>query len=119
MLRGTLAERAAACPPGACTVHDEHPDTTRMPENPSRPAATPEPDASARERRSNRRLRELIDEMLASVRIAVNRDLWTPDERAATEADLARMMDAVRSEAVAPRPAADGAQKRAPRGPTK
>jgi hypothetical protein len=74
-----------------------------MPDNPSRPPAAPETDASVRERRTNRRLRELIDEMLASVRVAVNRDLWTPEERAATEAELARMMDAVRSEVVAPR----------------
>lgn len=86
-----------------------------MPENPARPPAAPETEASARERRTNRRLRELIDEMLASVRVAVNRDLWTPEERAATEAELARMMDAVRHEVVAPRRAGT-ARPRAPRG---
>jgi len=78
---------------------------------PPRPAAAP-PDGAApaapRERRSNARLRELIDEMLASVRVSVNRDIWEPGEREAAEADLARLMDAVRREAVAapPRPAA-------------
>ena len=34
------------------------------------------------DRRSNPRLRELVDEMLASIRAASNVDLWTNDERA-------------------------------------
>jgi hypothetical protein len=68
--------------------------------DPSRPAAAPTA-GPARERRTNARLRELIDEMLASVRVAVNRDLWTSDEREATEAELARLMTAVRREALA------------------
>ena len=57
--------------------------------------------APVAERRKNLRLRELIDEMLASVRVAVNRDLWTPEERAAAEAELAHLMEAVRREALA------------------
>ena len=79
-------------------------DTSRTTAAPAAPAAP------AHERRTNARLRELIDEMLASVRVAVNRDLWTPEERAATEAELARVMDAVRREAIAapPRPAKSG-----------
>lgn len=64
-------------------------------------AATPATPAQP-ERRANARLRELIDEMLASVRVAVNRDLWTPGEREAAELDLARLMESVRREAVAP-----------------
>ena len=34
------------------------------------------------ERRNNPRLRELVDEMLASIRAAHNLDLWTNEERA-------------------------------------
>ena len=65
---------------------------------PATPGAAP-----VRDRRTNQHLRELIDEMLASVRVAVNRDLWTPEERAAADAELAEVMAAVRREAVAPR----------------
>ncbi|GJG85722.1 hypothetical protein tb265_09030 [Gemmatimonadetes bacterium T265] len=59
-------------------------------------------DSGARppERRRNAALRELIDEMLASIRTAANRDLWTPDERAQYERELAEIMARVRSEAV-------------------
>ena len=71
--------------------------------NPTSPAPAA-PGAPAAERRTNRRLRELIDEMLASVRVAVNRDLWTPEERAAAEAELAHLMDAVRRETLARAP---------------
>ena len=67
--------------------------------NPPSPTLVPT-GAPVTERRKNLRLRELIDEMLASVRVAVNRDLWTPEERAAAEAELARLMDAVRREAL-------------------
>lgn len=52
------------------------------------------------ERRRNAALRELIDEMLASIRTAVNRELWTPDERAQYERELGEIMARVRSEAV-------------------
>lgn len=52
------------------------------------------------ERRTNPRLRELIDEMLASIRAAHRIDLWTDEERAAYEQELARIMDTVRAEAL-------------------
>lgn len=52
------------------------------------------------ERRNNPHLRELVDEMLASVRAAVQVDLWTPAERARCEADMARIMAEVREHAM-------------------
>lgn len=52
------------------------------------------------ERRTNPRLRELIDEMLASIRAAHRIDLWTEEERLSYEQQLARIMDTVRSEAL-------------------
>lgn len=51
------------------------------------------------DRRSNPRLRELVDEMLASIRAAANVQLWSDDERARYEADMARIMTNVRSTA--------------------
>jgi hypothetical protein len=55
----------------------------------------------AGERRSNPRLRELVDEMMASIRAAANVDLWTPQERASCEAEMARIMGTVREHALA------------------
>ena len=43
---------------------------------------------------------DAIDEMLASIRAAANRDLWTPAERAQYERELADIMARVRSEAI-------------------
>jgi hypothetical protein len=60
------------------------------------PVAASEPPV---ERRRNARLRELVDEMLASIRVAANADLWTPEERASYEADMARIMETVRQQA--------------------
>lgn len=37
--------------------------------------------------------------MLASIRAAANVDLWTADERARCEADMARIMETVRAQA--------------------
>ncbi len=54
----------------------------------------------ADERRSNVRLRELVDEMMASIRAAANIDLWTPEERLRYEADMARIMSTVRDQAL-------------------
>jgi len=51
------------------------------------------------ERRQNPRLRELVDEMLASIRAAHKVDLWTDAERAQYQADMARIMEAVREHA--------------------
>ena len=56
--------------------------------------------ADVSDRRTNVRLRELVDEMLASLRVAARRDLWTPDERRQYEAELASIMERVRFEAV-------------------
>jgi hypothetical protein len=55
---------------------------------------------SGAERRHNPRLRELVDEMMASIRAASNIDLWTPEERARYEADMARIMENVRQQAM-------------------
>jgi len=52
------------------------------------------------ERRHNPRLRELVDEMLASIRAAANVELWTPEERDRCESDMARIMETVRTKAV-------------------
>lgn len=52
------------------------------------------------ERRSNLRLRELVEEMMASIRAAANVDLWTPEERASYEAEMARIMSTVRDQAL-------------------
>ena len=52
------------------------------------------------ERRNNPRLRELVDEMLASIRAAANIDLWTDEERARYQADMARIMESVREHAI-------------------
>jgi hypothetical protein len=65
--------------------------------NPSIPNQSP----NGSERRRNPRLRELVDEMMASIRAAANVDLWTPDERIRCESDMARIMESVREHAVA------------------
>lgn len=59
-----------------------------------------EPGAAPSERRKRVALRRLIDEMLAEIRAAANEDNWTSDARAQAEADLARIMDQVRREAM-------------------
>lgn len=52
------------------------------------------------ERRNNPRLRELVDEMLATIRAAANVELWSPEERLRCESDMARIMKTVRTTAV-------------------
>lgn len=66
------------------------------------------------ERRKRVALRRLIDEMLAEIRSAANEDNWTSDARAQAEADLARIMDQVRHEAMRaePKPKAKRAKPR-------
>jgi hypothetical protein len=54
------------------------------------------------ERRKRIALRRLVDEMLAEIRAAANADNWTPAARQQAEADLARIMDQVRREAIQP-----------------
>ena len=67
-----------------------------------RPDPRPDPAvvAASPERRRNAALRELVDEMLASIRAAANRDLWTADERQQYESELALIMNRVRAEAM-------------------
>ena len=55
---------------------------------------------SGGERRANPRLRALADEMLATIRAANHVDLWTPQERASCEAEMARIMGSVREHAL-------------------
>lgn len=57
---------------------------------------------SGADRRKYFRLRDLIDEMLASVRVATNQELMTAEERADAERQLAVIMARVRSEALNP-----------------
>ena len=55
---------------------------------------------SGRERRKHTHLRELIDEMMASLRAAANRDIISAEERADADAQLAAIMARVHAEAV-------------------
>ena len=67
-----------------------------MTDKPSMPQAE-------RERRANRALRNLIDEMLDRVReLNRNNSIWTPEERAEAEETLALIMDRVRRQAALP-----------------
>ena len=52
------------------------------------------------ERRRNPRLRELIEEMLVSIRVASNKDLWSTEEHERYKADMSRIMEAVRTHAL-------------------
>ena len=64
------------------------------------PARAPDQD-----RRRRTALRAMIDEMMDQIRTATRQDVWTPEERARAEADLARILDRVREETLAePRP---------------
>lgn len=68
---------------------------------PQRPRPTPPgTGAGGRERRQHTHLRELIEEMLASLRAAANQDLFSPAERADAEQQLASIMERVHAEAV-------------------
>ena len=67
------------------------------------PAVAPQQGArqpSGRERRRHHHLRDLIDEMLASLRAAANQDLFSPEERLDAEKQLAAIMARVQQEAV-------------------
>ena len=65
-------------------------------------ARTPRNAASSegRERRRHHHLRDLIDEMLASLRAAANRDIISPEDRADAERQLAEIMARVHAEAL-------------------
>ena len=54
-------------------------------------------------KRTRDAFRALIDEMLGRLRDASSRELWTPEARARAEADLARIMESVRREAISDR----------------
>ena len=54
------------------------------------------------ERRKNQALRELIDEMMVSIRTATQGELWSTDERSQYEQELAMIMSRVRGAAVQP-----------------
>ena len=69
-----------------------------MPDSAPTPVRTPTP--APAERRKNAALRELIDEMLASIRTATRNELWSAEERAQYEKELADIMTRVRAETV-------------------
>lgn len=52
------------------------------------------------ERRVDRSLRLLVDEMLMQLRTAAQTAEWTPEERERAENDLRRIMDSVRHRAL-------------------
>ncbi len=71
-----------------------------MSDSASTSARTSTPASAGSERRKNAALRELIDEMLASIRTATNNELWTVQERSQYEQELGEIMARVRAEAV-------------------
>ena len=71
-----------------------------MPDSAPTSARTPSPASGGVERRRNPALRELIDEMLASIRTATRNELWTADERAQYEREMAEIMARVRAESL-------------------
>jgi hypothetical protein len=64
-------------------------------------APTP-PGGRPADRRRNTALRELIDEMMASIRQATQGNLWTTEERTQYERELALIMNRVRTTAMSP-----------------
>jgi hypothetical protein len=69
----------------------------------SPPPSTP-PAGDPSDRRRNVALRELIDEMMHSIRSATQGTLWTTEERAQYERELATIMSRVRDQAVRKEP---------------
>ena len=62
----------------------------------STPTPTPTPSSAQRaqrERRQHHRLRDLIDEMMATLRAAANRDVFSSEERADAARQLAAIME--------------------------
>jgi hypothetical protein len=64
------------------------------------PASSDRPASPGARAPHQRRARELIDEMLASIRAATSRELWSTDERTQYERELGEIMTRVRAEAV-------------------
>ena len=56
--------------------------------------------AEPNERRRHHHLRDLIDEMLVSIRVATNRELISAEERADAERQLEMIMTRVHEEAM-------------------
>jgi hypothetical protein len=54
-------------------------------------------------KRTRTDFRALIDEMLGQLREASKNDMWSAESRAKAEADLARIMESVRREAISDR----------------
>jgi len=75
-------------PPALRTMSDAAPPSAH-----TAPPAVPE-------RRRNAALRELIDEMLASIRTATRNELWTAEERTQYEKEIGEIMARVRAETV-------------------
>lgn len=86
------ADRTAKPAPGASAPPPPPPQLG------ANPAAAASAIDAAPEKRQYLALRGLVDEMLATIRGTVNRDLWTAAERARAEADLSRIMAQVQSE---------------------
>ena len=79
-----------------------------MSDTPDSPGAPP-PTGRPSDRRTNHALRELVDEMMASIRAATQGELRTQEERTQYEQELANIMGRVRNEAVPTRPPVDAA----------
>jgi hypothetical protein len=73
------------------------PNTSTTASDGARPRGGP---PGGRERRRNPHLRELIDEMLATVRVTLRQDLISDAERVDAERQLEMIMARVRAEAV-------------------
>jgi len=79
-----------------------------MPDTPDSSGSPPQ-NGRPSERRTNHALRELVDEMMASIRAATQGELWTQEERTQYEQELVNIMTRVRNEAVPTRPPVDAA----------
>ena len=71
-----------------------------MPDQQSPPNSGDDSEPPPRERRQNVALRQLIDDMMTSIRTATQGNLWTAEERTQYERQLAMIMIRVRSAAV-------------------
>ena len=85
-----------------------------MPDQPSPPNSGDSAERPPRERRQNVALRQLIDEMMASIRTATQGNLWTTDERTQYERELSMIMGRVRSAAVRAVDEVEGAEAEDP-----
>jgi hypothetical protein len=84
-------------------------EMTDSPNKSGQPTDRTHASASAHERRRHHHLRDLVDEMMASIRAAANHDIFSADDRAEAESQLERIMARVHAEAMS---VADGARRR-------